>query len=184
MRSLFLLPLLVTFGCAKTGQTTAPVNSSFDPVPVVIAALESGAQIAAVTADMAIESGDFVGCLVGDSLAAALSTGAEGVSGNLSGNSLPSVELELGDCFEIGESPEAVEIDDSVAGLVNISLSAVSSLVAAYSPQMSCEAAAWVEASVQYAQGVTSAVISELQEPNGSVSIPAVEVDSCDPAEE
>ena len=175
-----IFPILLAGGCAKSGQVSSPVNSSFDPVPVIIAALESGSQIASVTADMAVESGDFIGCLVGDSLASALSTGSEGVAGNLEGNSLPAVSLELGDCFAIGETPEAMEIDNSVESLVSVSLSAVDALVVAYSPQISCEAGAWVSASIEYARGVAGAVISELTEPNGSVSIPGVEVAECD----
>ena len=173
-----LLPLLLAAGCAKTGQVGS--SSSFDPVPVIIAALESGAQIASVTADMAVESGDFAGCLVGDSLSAALSTGARGVAGNIEGNSLPAVSLELGDCFEIGESPESLDISGNVEGLVSASLSAIDSLVVAYSTQIECSAAAWISASIDYARGVTQAVISELSEPDGSVLIPAVEVSSCE----
>lgn len=174
------LPLLLTVSCAKTGQVESPTNSSFDPVPVIIAALESGSQIASVTADMAVESGDFAACLVGDSLSAALATGARGVSGNIEGNSLPAVSLELGDCFEIGESPESLDISENVEGLVSVSLSAVDSLVVAYSPQIECSTAAWISASIDYARGVTQAVISELSEPDGSVLIPAVEVSACE----
>ena len=174
------LPLLLAAGCAKTGQVGSPSDLSFDPVPVIIAALESGAQIASVTADMAVESGDFAGCLVGDSLSAALSTGARGVAGNIEGNSFPAVSLELGDCFEIGESPESLDINGNVEGLVSVSLSAIDSLVVAYSPQIECSSASWISASIDYARGVTQAVISELSEPDGSVIIPAVEVAACE----
>ena len=178
MRFILTLPLL--FSCVKTGPVETPSETSFDPVPVIIAALESGSQISAVTADMALSSGDFVGCLVGDALSAALATGASGVAGNIEGNSLPDVEVDLSDCFEIGTSPESVEIDRTVDGLVSASLSAVESLVLAYSPQMDCTSSAWVLASVAYARGVSIAVISEIRDPDGVLVVPFVDVEVCE----
>ena len=179
-----LLSLLLT-GCPKSG----PVSNSgakADVTPIIIVGLDTGAQLSAASGQMARESGDYVGCLVGSTLSAALSTAKDGVEGNLEGGLLPAVDLDISECLPLAESmPEGQDVPEVVEPIFDMALQASKAAVAVYGDDMACAPKAWTIAGLGYAEGLIPVVIAEVSSPDGVLSIPEVSVDlePCAPEE-
>ncbi len=181
-----LLSTLTLMGCPKRvpiDSTTRPA----DPLPLIIASLESGAELSYLGAELARDKQDLVGCITSHSLAAALTTASEGVRGNIGGGRLPSVDYDISDCLSIllngeGDPPQGAEVPAAVQPLVDTALIGASMLIQSYSAQMKCEDLAWATAGIAYARGATPAIIAEIEAPDGTITIGGVDVDleSCE----
>jgi hypothetical protein len=181
-----LSPLMVLLaGCPKKSPNTGPTSGPSDPTPIIIAALESASQVSAITGSLAEADGDYVGCITGKSLASALATTAEGIVGNLDGGLLPSLDVDISGCLTLAESqPEGQDVHELVEPIISASLQMVSAVVDVYSDDMDCKVHAWVKASLDYADQITSLVVSEVAEPDGVLNLTAVEVALADCVEE
>ena len=181
-----LLTMPIMTGCPKR----APIDGSMQPaspMPLIIASMESGAELAYLGANLARDKQDLVGCIASHTIAAALITASEGVRGNISGGALPSIDYDISDCLSIllsgeGDPPQGTEVPATVQPLVETALIGASMLIQSYSAQMACEELAWATAGIAYARGATPAIISEIEAPDGSITIAGVHVDleSCE----
>ena len=179
-RLLMLIGTFILSACHKTPPAAGGAGA--DPTALIITGLSSGASISALTGALAYDKGDYVGCLVGSSLASALMTSAEAVATNMhqEGGSLPSIDVDVSTCLELApEEVEAVEVPASVEPLVSTALSSVKSLLLAYGSSMECQPLAWSQGAVTYVEGIFTAVLSEIEEPDGVISVPSVSVDAC-----
>ncbi len=165
---------------ALTGCPKRPIDSTMkpaDPLPLIIASLESGAELSYLGAQLAIDQQDLAGCITSHSLAAALTTASEGVRGNIDGGRLPSVDYDISDCLGIlthgeGDPPQG----EQVPPLVEVALVGTAAIVQSYAASIKCEDLAWAQAGIAYARGATPAIIAEVESPDGSITIPGVDV--------
>lgn len=183
-KSLLFLGIILT-GCPKPGPV---VNNggAVDPTPIIIVGLDTGAQLSAVSGDMAQESEDYVGCIVGAALSTALGTAKDGVEGNIDGGLLPAVELDISGCLPLSEKmPEGQDVPAIVQPIFDMALQASKAAVAVYGGDMACAPRAWTMAGLEYAEGLVPVVIAEVANPDGILSIPQVAVDlaPCAPPE-
>ena len=180
-RLLMIIGTFILSACHKAPPVTS--GESVDPTALIITGLSGGASISSLTGVLAYDKGDYVGCLVGSSLASALRTSAEAVATNMhqEGGSLPSIDVDVSTCLELAKPYllQAAEVPASVEPLVSTALSSVKSLLIAYGPSMECQPLAWSQGAVTYVEGIFAAVVSEIEDPDGVISVPSVSVDAC-----
>ncbi len=177
--ALALLAFLIT-GCPK--KPIDSIQRPADPLPIVMAAIDSGAELAYLSGNLAEDKLDLVGCIVGHSFAAALTTVGEGLRGNLTGGAIPSIDYDISSCLGIlthgeGDPPQGAEVPDMVEPVATMLLSSVKTVILGYGSQMKCEDRAWAVSGLEYAQGAVPAIVSEIEAPDGSIAIPGVTVD-------
>lgn len=180
MRLLMVLGTFVLSSCAKK---PLPNPQSQDPIPVVLISLESASSISAVTAQFAQQSGDYVGCVTGHSLAAALTTARDGVAGNIEGGLLPGVDLDVSTCLDLAESqPESGDVPALVQPLVDVGLQTVITVLDIYGDRIECTALLWSKAGLEYAGQVVGAAVTEIEDPDGQVVLKEiiVDLDACE----
>jgi len=186
MRLLMIICTLILSACIKKPVPTSPVESP-DPIPVVLISLESASSISAVAGQFAQQSGDYVGCVTGLALSAALTTARDGVAGNIEGGLIPGVDLDVGVCLDLAESqPEGEDVPALVQPLVDVGLQTVKTVLDIYGSQIDCAALAWTQAGLTYAGQVVGAAVAEIESPDGKVTLGEVSVDlaDCEPAPE
>tara|TARA_Y100001963_G_scaffold93606_1_gene128963 strand:+ start:155 stop:694 length:540 start_codon:yes stop_codon:yes gene_type:complete len=171
-----LLPLAFLLGCPKPAPDSKPTSS----VPTIVAAFESAAVFGELGAEIAVSAGSYEGCLVGLSVGAAAASGAEAVLGTFDGATLPSIEVDVGPCLDLGGTLEGVDLAVWIEDLVDISLRIPQSILEVLKPGL-CEedarAYAWSIAALEYAQGAAGPIVDEIGSPDGVLEIPAVDVD-------
>ena len=170
------LPFVFLLGCPKL----VPGPGFASSVPTIIAAFQSSAILADLGAGIAVSSGSYEGCLVGKSVAAAATSGAEAIAGSISGTTLPSISVDVSECLALGESPEGAELVEWIDELVSAALQTPAAILTSLKSPLCLEdpvAYGWSLAALEYAQGAAGPVIDEISSPDGVLEIPAVAVD-------
>jgi hypothetical protein len=167
---------LMLSGCAPRRGTASPE----DYYASAKLSLEGGRVAAMIGRNQSLAEKNFVGCVVGDVTAAALKSGQEALRGKLSESPvIPSFDLDLKDCMTL-RGAETLPADDEVAALVE-SVVGVSLLAARHYAEklkgVDCRKGAAVIAVVDYVSRVAEPLMAELTEPDGVVSVGAVEID-------
>ena len=183
----FVSPLLLSslLACQKAPPASSGTPPT-DPLPIIIAAVGSGSALASLSGDVAEEKGDFVGCVASHSVAAALLTAGEGISGNLVGGTIPSVAYDISSCLGVLDEDGLEIVGEDVPALVepviDVLLNGAITIISAYEARLDCEARVWSLAAIEYTSNALPAILEEVEEPDGIVNLPGVAVglDSCE----
>lgn len=181
MKKGLTLALLATFiiGCGGTTKY----------LPIVDASIEGAKGITSAGKALAVNDKNVPACYVTCALLTALNTSQGAVNGWLKGDNppgvIPAVDVDLSECLALSEKPiEPILKGDAqiiVTSLVGGILPAVDAVIRAVlgASEVSCEDKAVADAVLRYVQNVAPAVVEELINPDGKLSVPEITLNSC-----
>lgn len=179
-KGLLLAIAALLIGCGSTTQYLPIIDASIDGAKGVT---QSGKAIA-------LHKEDVAGCYITCALLTALDTAQGAVDGWLKGEDppgvIPAVDIDLSECISlIGHPPEPILKGDArviVTATVGGILPAIDAVIRAIltASEVSCEERAVADAVLRYVQSVAPAVVDELSNPDGVLTVPEVVFNSCD----
>lgn len=172
-RCFILVALLV--GCAPKGPTSTQAPPP-DPMPIVIAALSSGAALAQLGQSEAITKEDSAACVAAGAIGAVSGVAAKALAG---GGVLEDVTIDLSPCASLAPPAEGRDVSPVVDASIEIALLAARTILASYAPTWAaqdCQAYQRALGVVDWVAAVRGPILEEIKTPDGVLVIPAADL--------
>lgn len=160
-------------------------------LPIIDATLVGGKGVVVASKDYTISKEDLAGCYITSALITAMDTSKVTIDSwitiSVGDRLIPSVDVDLSACYAMGDKIEPVIGEDAntkVQGLLKALMPTVTGVLGAVleSNDVTCRDLAIAKGVLKYIENAAPAIVEELADPDGKMSLPAVtlKLSGCD----
>lgn len=169
----------VLSGCSPKKGTANPD----DYYPLILAALDGGRIATMIARNEFLAKGNFPGCVSMEAMIAGFSATGDALAGKLQDQMvIPGFELDLAECMALREENPAgnQEVGPLISGTAEVALT-TAEFYAMRMQLTNCKKGTAALAAIAYIRGLVDPVVSQVESPGATMTIPAVSVplDAC-----